>query len=124
MAAIRRQKASIRSRNARPKEELTLHTFSAEASAGLGGPEWLRLRRAAGYEAFAAASLPSEAEEVWRYTPIDHLALEEFTAPGSYAVVSAPEKIRTAGEDSAQECKVIVKRVPAFSTNKEKDDSF
>ena len=80
MAAIRRLKASIRTPNSRPKEESTLHTFSAEASAGLGGPEWLRLRRAGGYEAFAAASLPSESEEVWRYTPIDHLALEEFTA--------------------------------------------
>ena len=56
-----------------PKEDLTLHTFSAEASAGLTGPDWLRQRRAAGHEAFSASSLPSEREEVWRYTPIDHL---------------------------------------------------
>ncbi len=73
-----------------PKEESTLHTFTAEASAGLAGPEWLRQRRAAGHEAFTAAPLPSEGEEVWRYTPIDHLALEEFT-PSDVASGGAPE---------------------------------
>ena len=57
---------------------LTLHTFSAEASAAWPGPDWLRERRAAGYEAFASTPLPSESEEVWRYTPIDELALDEF----------------------------------------------
>jgi Fe-S cluster assembly protein SufD len=64
-----------------PKEDLTLFTFSAEASAVLAGPDWLRERRAAGYEAFAATPLPSEGEEVWRYSPIDDLSLDEFT-PG------------------------------------------
>jgi Fe-S cluster assembly protein SufD len=62
-----------------PKEDLTLHTFSADAAAGLAGPEWLRARRASGYQAFAAADLPSESEEVWRYTPIEELALEDVT---------------------------------------------
>ena len=60
----------------------TLHTFSAEASASLTGPGWLRARRAAGHRAFASTPLPSETEEVWRYTPIDRLALDEF-APGA-----------------------------------------
>ena len=55
-----------------------LHTFSAEGSAALAGPGWLRDRRAAGYEAFASTPMPSEDEEVWRYTPIGHLALERF----------------------------------------------
>ncbi len=63
------------------KEDVTLHTFTAEASAALAGPDWLRARRAAGYEALASCELPSESEEVWRYTPIDHLALDEFTPP-------------------------------------------
>jgi Fe-S cluster assembly protein SufD len=63
------------------KRGSTLHTFSAEASASLAGPAWLRERRAAGYEAFASTPLPSESEEVWRYSPIDRLALDEF-APG------------------------------------------
>ncbi len=60
---------------------MTLHTFTAEASAALAGPDWLRQRRATGYEAFASSPLPSESEEVWRYTPVDDLALEEFAPP-------------------------------------------
>ncbi|HEX3334092.1 MAG TPA: Fe-S cluster assembly protein SufD [Acidimicrobiales bacterium] len=52
--------------------------FSADASASLAGPDWLRQRRAAGYEAFASTPLPSESEEVWRYSPIDELRLDEF----------------------------------------------
>jgi Fe-S cluster assembly protein SufD len=63
------------------KEDVTLHTFTAEASAGLPGPEWLRERRAAGYDAVTAGSLPSENEEVWRYTPINTLVLDEFAPP-------------------------------------------
>jgi Fe-S cluster assembly protein SufD len=55
-----------------------LHTFSAEGSAALAGPGWLRDRRAAGYEAFASTSLPSEDEEVWRYSPIGQLSLERY----------------------------------------------
>jgi len=66
---------------------LTLSTFSAEASASLGGPDWLRRRRATGYEAFSSTPLPSESEEVWRYSPIDDLSLEDFS-PG---VAPAPE---------------------------------
>ena len=64
-----------------PKEDVTPHTFTAEASAALTGPDWLRARRAAGYEAFASCELPSESEEVWRYTPINGLALDQFTPP-------------------------------------------
>lgn len=57
---------------------MTLSTFSAEASASLGGPDWLRQRRAAGFEAFSSTPMPSEKEEVWRYSPIDELALDDF----------------------------------------------
>jgi Fe-S cluster assembly protein SufD len=76
----------------RTERGFTLHTFSAEASAALTGPDWLRERRAAGYEAFSSTPLPSEEEEVWRYTPIADLALEEF-APGS------PDASGSPGED-------------------------
>ena len=54
-------------------------TFSPEASARLEGPEWLRARRAESFAAFASMPLPSESEEVWRYTPIDQLDLDQFT---------------------------------------------
>ena len=63
------------------KEDVTLHTFTAEASAGLPGPEWLRERRAAGHDAVTSCPLPSESEEVWRYTPINTLVLDDFAAP-------------------------------------------
>ena len=66
-----------------PKEDVTLHTFTAEASAALHGPDWLRQRRAAGYEALASCELPSESEEVWRYTPIDSLVLDDFAPPAT-----------------------------------------
>ena len=89
----------IRTRFAPPERGLTLHTFNAEASAGLAGPGWLRQRRAAGHEAFVSTPLPTESEEVWRYSPIDHLALDEFAprpraAPGS----AAAEELRAAVE--------------------------
>ncbi len=61
----------------------TLHTFTAEASAALPGPDWLRRRRAAGFEGFASTPLPSESEEVWRYTPIDDLDLDAFAPAGA-----------------------------------------
>jgi Fe-S cluster assembly protein SufD len=71
---------------------LTLHTFTAEGAAALAGPQWLQDRRAAAVEAFAASSLPSESEEVWRYTPINELKLEEYTAlaPGAWDEAAAP----------------------------------
>ena len=61
--------------------------FSAEASASLAGPDWLRQRRAGGYEAFASTPLPAESEEVWRYSPIDELSLDDF-------VPSAPNALK------------------------------
>lgn len=72
-----------------PEERSTLHTFSAEASAGLGGPRWLQNRRESGYAAFSATPLPSESEEVWRYTPIDELDLARFVPPTSRATPDA-----------------------------------
>ena len=63
-----------------PKEDVTLHTFTAEASVGLPGPVAPR-RRAAGHDAVASCPLPSESEEVWRYTPINNLVLDDFAAP-------------------------------------------
>src|SRR6185437_1437046 len=71
----------------------------------LGGPDWLRRRRATGFEAFSSTPLPAESEEVWRYSPIDELALEDFspeldprsaTASGSPDAVELFESLRTA----------------------------
>ena len=80
MAAFRTPKPSSQSH---PEERSTLYTFSfsAEASAGLGGPRWLQNRRESGYAGFSSTPLPSESEEVWRYTPIDQLDLAGFASP-------------------------------------------
>jgi len=76
----------------------TLHTFNAEASASLAGPGWLRERRAAGYEAFASTPLPSDSEEVWRYSPIDRLALDEFAPELPDGLAPAGEELQAAVE--------------------------
>jgi Fe-S cluster assembly protein SufD len=53
-------------------------TLTAEASAALDGPDWLRHRRAAAAEAVAGATMPTTDEEVWRYSRIDELDLAQF----------------------------------------------
>jgi Fe-S cluster assembly protein SufD len=78
------------------KEDVTLHTFTAEASAGLAGPDWLRGRRAAAYEAFASSPLPSESEEVWRYTPINDLILDDFAPPPAGGPTPAGDQLLAA----------------------------
>ena len=75
---------------------MTLHTFTAEASAGLAGPDWLRERRAAAYEAVASSPLPSESEEVWRYTPINNLVLDDFAPPAHDGTAPAGDQLLAA----------------------------
>ncbi len=79
-----------------PKEDVTPHTFTAEASAGLTGPDWLRGRRAAAYEAFASCPMPSESEEVWRYSPINALALDDFAPPTNDGPAPAGDQLLAA----------------------------
>ncbi|MGH9164059.1 MAG: Fe-S cluster assembly protein SufD [Acidimicrobiales bacterium] len=54
------------------------NTFSADAVSAISGPAWLRDRRAEAWTRFAAAELPTEAEEVWRYSRINDLDLDLF----------------------------------------------
>src|SRR5215210_4365798 len=58
-------------------------TFSAVAAAALDGPDWLRARRRAAGERFEAMELPTEAEEVWRYSRISDLDLEAYRPAGA-----------------------------------------
>jgi Fe-S cluster assembly protein SufD len=55
-----------------------LSPFPADAASNLPGPSWLLARRRAALERFQAADLPTEAEEVWRYSRIDDLDLDAF----------------------------------------------
>lgn len=58
---------------------IPLISLTPEHAASLDGPDWLRARRVAAAERFAAASLPTAEEEVWRYSRISDLDLDRFT---------------------------------------------
>ncbi len=59
--------------------------FTADRAVALGGPSWLRDRRIEAVEELGVMPMPSEKEEVWRYTPIDQLRLNDFTPlPGGH----------------------------------------
>jgi Fe-S cluster assembly protein SufD len=52
--------------------------FTPATAAGLDGPEWLAARRAAAAVLFDASTLPSTEEEVWRYSRIADLDLDDY----------------------------------------------
>jgi Fe-S cluster assembly protein SufD len=55
-----------------------MSSFTADAAAAQPGPGWLRALRAEAHERFASGPLPTDAEEVWRYSRIDQLDLDAF----------------------------------------------
>ena len=61
-----------------PREVPILPTFTPDIAAALPGPPWLSARRTAAAEAFASSPLPTEKDEVWRYSRIDQLDLDGF----------------------------------------------
>jgi Fe-S cluster assembly protein SufD len=66
-----------------PREVLILSTFTPENAAGLPGAPWLAERRSAAAEVFASSPLPTEKDEVWRYSRIDRLDLDRFQPAGA-----------------------------------------
>ena len=55
-------------------------TFTATERSRLPGPAWLQAEREAAFDRFAAMdALPTEAEEIWRYSRISNLDLDAFT---------------------------------------------
>ncbi len=82
-----------------------LTTFTADSSVALAGPAWLARRRQEAWERFSAQSLPTEAEEIWRYSGIDTFDLDAFAPiapqgdPGS-AVRYARSLVDPLGERS------------------------
>ncbi len=63
-----------------------LSTFTTDLAAALPGQPWLQRRRVAAAEAFSSAVLPSEKDEVWRYSRIDELDLDRFRPSGTVPV--------------------------------------
>jgi Fe-S cluster assembly protein SufD len=63
--------------------------FSAESSAALEGPAWVKARRAAAVARFVDAELPTGEQEIWRYTPIKDLDLSSYELADATATSTA-----------------------------------
>jgi Fe-S cluster assembly protein SufD len=57
-----------------------MSAYTSDAVAATAGPDWLRAERSGAFERFLAAPFPTAAEEVWRYSRIDKLDLDAFSA--------------------------------------------
>src|SRR5437660_2281350 len=55
-----------------------MSAFTPDAAASLPGPDWMRARRVAAAERFVDSGLPTEAEEIWRYSRISQLDLDAY----------------------------------------------
>src|ERR1700676_1611110 len=64
------------------REVPALSTFTPESAAALPGLPWLQQRRVAAAATFSSSRLPSEKDEVWRYSRIDQLDLDRYQPAG------------------------------------------
>jgi Fe-S cluster assembly protein SufD len=64
------------------REVPALSTFTPESAAALPGLPWLQQRRVAAAATFSSSPLPSEKDEVWRYSRIDQLDLDRYQPAG------------------------------------------
>ncbi len=71
------------------REVPALSTFTPESAAALPGLPWLQRRRAAAAATFASSPLPTEKDEVWRYSRIDRLDLDRYQPTGSVPLTAA-----------------------------------
>ncbi|MEY2406105.1 MAG: Fe-S cluster assembly protein SufD [Acidimicrobiaceae bacterium] len=83
-------------------------SFTADAARALPGPDWLRDRRADAAERFAAASLPSTEEEVWRYSRIADLDLDAYEPATSGKPGAVPVAIEGALATVADRAATVV----------------
>ena len=74
--------------------------FSSDAAAALGGPDWLRARRATALDRFAGTPLPSPEQELWRYSRVAELELDRYApvpeAPADGALPADVEAVLAA----------------------------
>jgi Fe-S cluster assembly protein SufD len=70
------------------REVPALSTFTPESAAALPGLPWLQQRRVAAAATFASSPLPSEKDEVWRYSRIDQLDLDRYQPAGMLPLAS------------------------------------
>jgi Fe-S cluster assembly protein SufD len=99
--------------------------FTAEAARSLGGPEWIAERRLSAFERFANSPPVAVDEDLWRYSRIGDLDLDQFVPSGSGAFAGFPPALvadawpesaallNQVGERSG--LVVVVDGVPVFS---------
>ena len=57
---------------------MTDHSFTPFAAGALGGPDWLRARRAVAAEQLTDLVWPTDSEEVWRYSRVNQFDLSQY----------------------------------------------
>ncbi len=85
-----------------------LPSFTAQSASALPGPDWLRARRRVAAETFASSPLPTEKDEVWRYSRIDQLDLDRFEPAGMAGTGSGAGQ---AGPPSSERVHALVSRL-------------
>ncbi|MCU1461407.1 MAG: FeS assembly protein SufD [Acidimicrobiales bacterium] len=68
--------------------------MTPDAEAVEPGAEWLRARRAGAAERFATTPLPTDAEEVWRYSRVAELELDDFSPRAGSGAVAVPANVQ------------------------------
>jgi Fe-S cluster assembly protein SufD len=92
---------------------LPLSRFTPEDAAALAGPDWLRDRRRAAAERFASMSLPTETEEIWRYSRVGDLDLDAYSPALDAAVSDAavvPDALAPAVAAAGERAALVVVR--------------
>src|SRR4029077_3284702 len=87
-----------------------MSAFTRDTAAQAPGPDWLRERRAAALERFDDAGLPTEAEEIWRYSRISELDLDTYTPVRGDGEAGVPDGVRPGVEAVGPHAGLIVTR--------------
>lgn len=85
-----------------------MSAFAPEIAAALPGPAWLQRRRAAAAERFASIPLPTEKDEIWRYSRIDDLDLDRFQSGGLQAGASRGAPAEASSQSSSVRIRDLV----------------
>jgi Fe-S cluster assembly protein SufD len=88
----------------------TLTAFTPEASAALGGPDWLVRARASAGGRLEGLKVPTEAEEIWRYSGIDDFDLAPFAPSPPASGGDGVDQARALADHFGPRCALVVTR--------------
>ncbi len=78
-----------------------MSNFTIDAVRHLAGPEWLADRRIAAFERFTVAPVPSEGDEIWRYSHISRLGLDHLVPTAATPALTGADGLVATGEYTA-----------------------